>query len=41
MNAICIALAGLFAWCVLTAGHATYQLTPGPDAGAVAVTATP
>lgn len=32
MNAICIMLAGLFAWCVLTAGHATYQVNPVPAA---------
>lgn len=33
-------LAGLFAWCVLTAGHATYQVDPAP-AGAVTYTVQP
>ena len=37
MTAICWALAVLFAWCVITAGHASYQVAPAP---AVAVTET-
>lgn len=32
MNAICAALAFLFAWCVIAAGHAQYQFSSVPAA---------